>query len=66
MWRMTRSDGRSAHAVIDPRPNGASVVWYVNDRPLGMRDFADWGGALRWCEQMQAQNWAAGWRNAPD
>jgi hypothetical protein len=66
MWRMSRADGQSSHAVIDPRPDGAAVTWYVNGRPMGTRDFHDWAVALRWCEQMQAQNWAAGWRLRPD
>jgi hypothetical protein len=61
MWRMWRDD-KSCHALIAPRPDGASVVWFVNDHPLGRRDFADCGAALRWCERLQMQNWAAGWR----
>jgi hypothetical protein len=66
MWRMRRADGLSSHAVIGPRLDGAVVVWYINGRPLGYKDFADWASALRWSEQMQAQNWAAGWRVSPD
>lgn len=64
MWRMTRADGQSAHLVIDPRGDGAAVIWFVNERPLGLRAFGDWTSAIRWCDQMQAQNWAAGWRTA--
>jgi hypothetical protein len=66
MWRMNRADGLSSHAVLDPRPDGAAVFWFVNDRPVGGRDFDDWSSALRYCDQMQAQNWAAGWRQAPE
>lgn len=66
MWRMSRADGQSSHAIIDPRMDGATVIWFVNGRPLGGREFGDWGSALRWCEQLQAQNWAAGWRVASD
>ncbi len=66
MWRMSRADGQSSHAVIDPRPGGAAVIWFVNDRPLGYRDFDDWTSALLWSERMQAQNWTAGWRLALD
>ena len=66
MWRMRRAGGLSSHAVIAPRPDGAVVVWFVNDRPLGFRDFSDWTGALRWTEQLQFQNWAVGWRLASD
>ena len=62
MWRMRRTDGRSCHAVIAPRSDGAVVVWFIDDRPLGYRAFDDWTGALRWSDQMQAQNWAVGWR----
>ena len=64
MWRMRRANGLASHAVLDPRAN--LVVWFLNDRPLGCRDFADLSSALRWSDQLQAQNWAAGWRLAPD
>ena len=66
MWRMTRADGQSSHAVIDAHQDGAAVVWFVNGRPLGFREFDDWADALRWSEQMQTQNWAAGWRLASE
>jgi hypothetical protein len=66
MWRMRRSNGLMSHAIIGPRPEGAVVVWFVNDRPLGYRDFDDWTSALRWSDQLQAQNWSLGWRLAPD
>lgn len=66
MWRMIRADGQSSHAVIDPHLDRAAVIWFVNGRPLGFRDFDDWTSALLWSEQMQAQNWIAGWRLAPE
>ena len=62
MWRMRRSDGVLCHAVIGSRPDGTVVVWFFNDRPLGYREFSDWTGALRWSDQLQAQNWTTGWR----
>ena len=62
MWRMRRPDGRLSHAVIGTDANRAIVAWFVNNRSLGYREFENWTGALQWCEQMQAQNWAAGWR----
>ncbi len=64
MWRMRRAGGLVSHAVLDPRAN--LLVWFVNDRPLGCRDFSDISSALRWSDQLQAQNWATGWRLAPD
>ena len=64
MWRMRRA-GQMSHAVIGPCANGTIVVmWFINGRPLGYRDFSDWTNALRWSDQMQAQNWAVGWRIA--
>ena len=66
MWRMQRADGQSSHAVIDPRLDQVAVIWFVNDRRLGSRDFDDWTSALLWSEQMQAQYWTAGWRLAPE
>ena len=46
MWRMQRGDQQVAQAVIAPAADGASVVWFVNGRPLGMREFSDWTGAI--------------------
>ena len=66
MWRMQRPGGLSAHAVIGPTSDKTVLVWYLNDRPLGFREFDDWTAALRWSDQLQAQNWAAGWRLASE
>jgi hypothetical protein len=62
MWRMQRGDRQVAQAVIAPAADGASVVWFVNGRPLGMREFSDWTGAIAWSDRIRHQNWAAGWR----
>jgi len=63
MWRMRRDNGLQAHAVIGAREGGGTVlVWYINDPPFGFRNFSDCGAAIRWSDQLQAQNWAAGWR----
>jgi len=66
LWRMERVGGLLSHAVIGPRSNGAIIVWFVNGRPMGCRDFGDWSSAIRWSDQLQAQNWAVGWRLAFD
>lgn len=66
LWRMRRTDGLLSHALLGPRRDGATVVWFLNDRPLGYRDFSDWTSALRWSEILQMQNWAVGWRLASD
>ena len=66
LWRMRRSGGLMSHAVIGPRSNGAVLVWFINGRAFGYRDFADWTSALRWSEQLQFQNWAVGWRLASE
>ena len=66
MWRMRRADRQSSHAVICPRPDGATVMWFVNSRLLGYRHFGDWTGAIRWSDQLRAQSWAAGWRTSPE
>jgi hypothetical protein len=66
LWRMQRPGGLLCHSVIRPRSNGALVVWFINGRPLGFREFVDWKSALRWSDQLQAQNWVAGWRPASD
>ena len=63
MWRMRRDNGLRARAEIGTREGGGMVVvWFINDHPFGFRDFSNWGAALRWSDQLQAQNWAAGWR----
>jgi hypothetical protein len=41
-------------------------MWFLNDRPLYVRDFNDWESALRWSDQMRDQNSAAGWRLLPE
>jgi hypothetical protein len=66
LWRMRRLDGLVSHAIIGTRRRGAIVVWFVNDRPMGYKDFDDWTSALNWSDQLQAQNWAVGWRLEPD
>ena len=66
LWRMRRADGLLSHAVIGPRSERAFIVWFVNGAPLGFRDFGDWTSALRWSDQLQAQNWAIGWRLAAE
>jgi len=65
MWRMRRAGGLFSHAVVGPCPGGATVIWFVNDRAVGYREFADWTNAIRWSDQLKAQNWAAGWRLTP-
>ena len=62
MWRMQRADGQQSHAVITPRSGGAVLVWFLNGRPIGYRDFVELSDAIRWSDQMRAQNWAVGWR----
>lgn len=66
LWRMQRPDGRLSHAMIGPRSNGAVIVWFINDRPVGYRDFDNWTAALGWSDRLQHQNWAAGWRLTSD
>jgi hypothetical protein len=66
MWRMRRGDGRWTHAVIGFRGCRAWVTWFLDGRALGSRDFDDWASAIRWSDQMRAQNWTFGWRLAPD
>jgi hypothetical protein len=62
MWRMRRADGLRAHATVGVQGGSPAVTWYVNERPVGSKAFDDWTEALRWCEQLEAQNWAVGWR----
>ena len=66
MWRMQRANGLSSHAVIGSSADGAVVTWFLNGRPLGHRVFSDWTSALRWSDQLQAQNWTVGWRLVPE
>jgi hypothetical protein len=66
MWRMTRADGMRTHATIGVHEGTAAVTWFFNDRPLGSRAFEDLGDALRWCDQLESQNWSVGWRRVQD
>lgn len=63
---MRRADGLRAHATIRPRSDGAIVAWFINGRPMGIRDFNDWTSALGWSDRLQAQNWSVGWRLTPE
>ena len=65
MWRMRRDSLRS-HAVIRLNLDRPMVIWFLNDKAVGCRSFSDLTGALRWTEQLKAQNWTAGWRLTPD
>jgi hypothetical protein len=66
MWRMRHADGRHAQAVIDPTNGATRVVWYVNDYPVAVRNFADWTAAIAWTERLRAQQWTVGWRLTDD
>lgn len=66
MWRMRREHGLVMHVEIVPTETGASVVWFVNTRQLGMREFSDWAHAIAWSERIRDQNWTVGWRATPE
>lgn len=66
MWRMHRHDGLSTHLVVGRDRRGVSATWFLNNHPMGSRQFPDLGGAVRFSEQLQAQNWAVGWRLVED
>jgi hypothetical protein len=67
MWRMQRGEAWVSHAVIAQRDSGTFVLmWFVNDRPLGYREFTDWTTAIDASQRMQRQNWAVGWRLVPE
>ncbi len=66
MWRMQREHGLVMHSVITPTRRGASVMWFVNGRLLGMREFTDWTNAITWSDRIRDQNWTAGWRLTAD
>ncbi len=66
MWRMERAVGLRAHAIIGVRADRAWLIWCINDRPMGIREFADWASAIQWSEQLKRQNWSVGWRLTSD
>ena len=66
MWRMQRPDGRRSHLVLGREPNVIWGVWFLNETPLGIRNFSDLATAVEWADRMQAQNWSIGWRLVPD
>ena len=66
MWRMHRERGLVMHVEISPTSAGASVMWFVNARQLGVREFRDWTDAIAWTERIRKQNWTVGWRLAPE
>ena len=66
MWRMQRPDNLVMHAVIALTATGASLMWFVNTRLLGMREFTELADAIVWSDRIRDQNWTAGWRLTPD
>jgi hypothetical protein len=66
MWRMQRPDHLVMHAVIAPSARGASVMWFVNGRLMGVKKFVEWTDAITWSDRIRDQNWTAGWRLTPD
>ena len=66
MWRMRRGERLSAHAIIGVQGRRAWVMWFLNGRPIGSREFEDWESALLWTDRMREQNWSVGWRLLPD
>jgi hypothetical protein len=66
MWRMRRGRHFTAHAMIGLQGTGAWVMWFVNDWPLGIRDFDNCESAIRWSDRLKAQNWSVGWRLVTD
>jgi hypothetical protein len=66
MWRMERADGLAAHLVLGQTAHNVWAAWFVNNRPIGMREFDDVGSAIQFSDSMQAQNWSVGWRVVQD
>jgi hypothetical protein len=66
MWRMERVDGRRSHLVLGRDTDVIWAVWFLNETPLGMRDFNDFASAVAWADRMKAQNWSIGWRLVAD
>ena len=62
MWRMGRGTHLRSHAVVSLQPRGARVTWFLNDRAMEVRGFADWESALEWADRLRDQNWTVGWR----
>jgi hypothetical protein len=63
---MQRAEGLSAHLVVGYDGPIVWVAWFLNDRPLGLREFNDVGSALDFSDRMQFQNWSVGWRLVAD
>ena len=61
LWRLRDPDGRTAHALIVPRWNDASAVWFINDVNQDGMDFDDWDSAVKWAEEVRAELEAEGW-----
>lgn len=52
--------------MIGRQGQAAWAMWFLNDRPLYVRDFDNLESALRWSDQIRDQNSAAGWRLLPE
>ncbi len=48
LWRSTRLDGSEAACVLVPTRQVSFVVWYLNDKFQGVRNFEDVEEAREW------------------
>ena len=47
VWSLVTGDGRRVRAMLFPRGLEVTLAWFVNDRPEGAEDFAEWDEAMR-------------------
>ncbi len=64
MWRLRRTDGAGAHAVIIPHGSAASAIWFAEGQPQASQDFATWHDAIYWLDCELARLLLLGWRVA--
>lgn len=54
VWNFVARDGRHVRAMLFPRGLEVTLAWFVNDRPEGTEDFAEWDDAMVRADQLRA------------
>jgi len=53
LWRLQHPDGSTARAMIVPHGFGCTLVWWVDERVEGAKEFPGWAPAIAAAEGMR-------------
>ncbi len=55
LWSFVTADGRHVRAMFFPRGLQVTLAWFVNDKPAGAEDFAEWEDAMDRANQLREE-----------